>query len=64
MTASRRRLVTVLGLVAVSAFCVALVLVRFAESGGSTEYIGLIWNLVLAWIPSPSTTVGAATAQA
>lgn len=50
MNASRRRLVTVLGLVAVSLFCVALVLVRFARSG-STEYTALIWNLVLAWIP-------------
>ena len=50
MNASRRRLVTLLGLVAVSLFCVALVLVRFARSG-STEYTALIWNLVLAWIP-------------
>jgi uncharacterized membrane protein len=47
---SRRRLVTVLGLVAVSLFCVALVLLRFAESG-STKFVGLIWNLFLAWIP-------------
>jgi uncharacterized membrane protein len=50
MTSSRRRLVTVLGLVAVSLFCVALVLVRYAESG-STDFLGLIWNLFLAWIP-------------
>jgi uncharacterized membrane protein len=50
MNASRRRLVTVLGLVAVSLFCVALVLVRYAESG-NTKFVGLIWNLVLAWIP-------------
>jgi uncharacterized membrane protein len=50
MNPSRRRLVTVLGLVAVSLFCVALVLVRYAESG-STEYTYLIWNLFLAWIP-------------
>jgi len=50
MNASRRRLGTVLGLVAVSLFCVALVLVRFTRSG-STEYTGLIWNLFLAWIP-------------
>ena len=39
-----------LGLVAVSLFCVALVLVRYAESG-STNFFGLIWNLFLAWIP-------------
>jgi uncharacterized membrane protein len=50
MKPSRRRLVTVLGLVAVSLFCVALVLVRFAVSG-STDYFGLVWNLFLAWIP-------------
>ena len=50
MKPSRRRLVTVLSLVAVSLFCVALVLVRFGESG-STKFIGLIWNLFLAWIP-------------
>jgi uncharacterized membrane protein len=41
---------TVLGLVAASLFCVALVLVRFAESGDA-KFAGLIWNLVLAWIP-------------
>jgi len=50
MSPSRRRLVTVFGLVAVSLFCVALVLLRFAQSG-STDYMGLIWNLFLAWIP-------------
>src|SRR5437763_5941398 len=50
MTPSRRRLVTLLGLVAVSLFCVALVVVRWAESG-STNFMGLIWNLFLAWIP-------------
>lgn len=50
MNASRRRLVTVLGLVAMSLFCVALVLVRYLQSG-STDFLGLIWNLVLAWIP-------------
>ena len=50
MNPSRRRLVTVLGLVAVSLFCVVLVLLRFAESG-STNFMGLIWNLFLAWIP-------------
>ena len=48
MKPSRRRLMTVLGLVAASLFCVALVLVR--ESGG-TKFGGLIWNLFLAWIP-------------
>ena len=41
---------TVLGLVGVSLFCVALVLLRFAQSG-STDFFGLIWNLFLAWIP-------------
>jgi len=50
MSPSRRRLVTVFGLVAVSLFCVALVGVRFAESG-STKFMGLTWNLFLAWIP-------------
>jgi uncharacterized membrane protein len=50
MNASRRRFVTLLGLVAVSLFCVALVLVRYAESG-STDFFGLVWNLFLAWIP-------------
>ena len=50
MNPSRRRLVTVLGLVAASLFCVALVLVRYAESG-STNFAGLTWNLFLAWIP-------------
>jgi len=41
---------TVLGLVAASLFCVALVLLRVSESG-STKFAGLIWNLFLAWIP-------------
>ena len=41
---------TVLGLVAASLFCVALVLLRMSESG-STKFAGLIWNLFLAWIP-------------
>jgi uncharacterized membrane protein len=50
MSPSRRRLVTLLGLVGASAFCVALVLVRFAESG-SAKFGGLVWNLFLAWIP-------------
>jgi uncharacterized membrane protein len=50
MSPSRRRLVTVFGLVAVSLFCVALVGLRFAERG-STKFTGLTWNLFLAWIP-------------
>jgi uncharacterized membrane protein len=50
MKPSRRRLVAVLGLVGASLFCVALVLVRYAESG-SPKFTGLIWNLFLAWIP-------------
>jgi uncharacterized membrane protein len=50
MKPSRRRLMTVLGLVAASLFCVALVLLRVGESG-STKFAGLIWNLFLAWIP-------------
>ena len=48
MKPSRRRLMTVLGLVAASLFCVALVLVR---ESGSAKFGGLIWNLFLAWIP-------------
>ena len=48
MKPSRRRLMTVLGLVAASLFCVALVLVR---ESGSAKFGGLIWNLLLAWIP-------------
>jgi uncharacterized membrane protein len=39
---------TVLGLVAASVFCVALVLLR---ESGSTKFGGLIWNQFLAWIP-------------
>jgi len=50
MKPSRRRLMTVLGLVAASLFCVALVLLRLEQSG-STKFTGLIWNLFLAWIP-------------
>ena len=50
MNPSGRRLVTVLGLVGASLFCVSLVLVRYSESG-STKFSGLIWNLALAWIP-------------
>jgi uncharacterized membrane protein len=50
MKPSRRRLVTLLGLVGASLFCVALVLVRYVESG-SPKFSGLVWNLVLAWVP-------------
>ena len=50
MQASRRRLVTVLGLLLASLFCVGLVVLRMIESG-SSEFSGLIWNLFLAWIP-------------
>ena len=50
MRPSRRRAATLVGLVAVSLFCVALVLVRYGESG-STKFFGLTWNLLLAWIP-------------
>jgi uncharacterized membrane protein len=47
---SRRRLTTVVGLVAASLFCVALVIVREVH-GASGDLNGLIWNLFLAWIP-------------
>jgi uncharacterized membrane protein len=50
MRFSRRRLATVLGLVLVSLFCVALVLVRNAHAGNA-DFRYLIWNLFLAWIP-------------
>jgi uncharacterized membrane protein len=50
MKPSRRRLVTVLGLVAASLFCVGLVGLRMIETGDS-DFSGLIWNLFLAWIP-------------
>jgi uncharacterized membrane protein len=50
MRASRRRLVTVLGLLLASLFCVGLVGLRVIETGDST-FSGLIWNLFLAWIP-------------
>jgi len=47
---SRRRLTTVVGLVAASLFCVALVVVRDVHTGtGDFRY--LVWNLFLAWIP-------------
>jgi uncharacterized membrane protein len=47
---SRRRLTTVLGLVAASMFCVALVVVRDAHTG-TRDFHYLVWNLFLAWIP-------------
>src|SRR6266542_5618884 len=50
MRASRRRLVTVLGMLLASLFCVGLVGLRVIETGDST-FSGLIWNLFLAWIP-------------
>jgi uncharacterized membrane protein len=50
METSRRRLVTVLGLLLASLFCVGLVVLRMIESG-SSDFSGLIWNLFLAWIP-------------
>ena len=47
---SRRRSTTVVGLVAASLFCVALVVVRDVHTGtGDFRY--LVWNLLLAWIP-------------
>jgi uncharacterized membrane protein len=50
MQTSGRRLVTVLGLLLASLFCVGLVVLRMIESG-SSDFSGLIWNLFLAWIP-------------
>jgi uncharacterized membrane protein len=50
MRPSRRRLLAVLGLIATSLFSVGLVLLRLIVSGDS-KFSGLIWNLVLAWIP-------------
>jgi uncharacterized membrane protein len=50
MRFSRRRLATVLGLVAASLFCVALVVVRNVHTG-NVNFRYLIWNLFLAWIP-------------
>jgi uncharacterized membrane protein len=50
MTRSRRRLVTFLGLLVASLFCVALVVVRAVHTGDASGRY-LIWNLFLAWIP-------------
>ena len=47
---SRRRLVALGVLVAASAFAVGLVALRYGLSG-SGQYLGLCWNLVLAWVP-------------
>src|SRR6266545_2040428 len=44
METSRRRLVTVLGLLLASLFCVGLVVLRMIESG-SSDFSGLIWIL-------------------
>ena len=49
-SSSRRRL-TALGVLALaSAFSIALVVLRFALSGG-VHYANLAWNLLLAWVP-------------
>jgi uncharacterized membrane protein len=50
MRSSRRRLVTLFGLLAASAFCVALVVVRNIHTGNG-DFRYLVWNLFLAWIP-------------
>jgi uncharacterized membrane protein len=50
MRFSRRRLATVLGLVAASLFCGALVVVRNMHTGNG-DFRYLVWNLFLAWIP-------------
>src|ERR687897_282870 len=47
---SNRRLATLLSLLALTAFCVALVAFRVAYTGDGT-YLNLVWNLVLAWVP-------------
>ena len=36
---------------AASLICITLVVSRVLYSGGSRRYIGLVWNLFLAWIP-------------
>jgi uncharacterized membrane protein len=50
MRSSRRRLLTISGLLFASLFCVALVFVRSVRTGSSDSSY-LIWNLFLAWIP-------------
>jgi uncharacterized membrane protein len=47
---SRRRLVALGVLLAASAFAAGLVALRYGLSG-SGQYLGLCWNLVLAWVP-------------
>ena len=47
---STRRIVTFLALIGLSAFCVALVVVR-ASATGTQLWTWLVWNLVLAWVP-------------
>jgi uncharacterized membrane protein len=47
---SSRRIVTFLALISLSAFCVALVVVR-ASATETALWTWLVWNLVLAWIP-------------
>lgn len=44
------KLAVLLLLTAASAFCVLLVIARMAYSSTS-GYSGLVWNLILAWIP-------------
>lgn len=46
----RRTLAPIGALLAASAWCVALLVVRRHEFGAA-EYAGLVWNLFLAWIP-------------
>lgn len=47
---SRNSLAALGSLVFASAMCVALVVARAARTG-SLQYVFLIWNLILAWIP-------------